>query len=200
MAAAYNNRAVAWEKQGKPMAALADYSRALSADPRYSLALRNRAALEIRLRLLGLAIRDYREAAAIRPDDVAALRGQAYVEMRLGDLDRSMASLDAAMRFRPDDAAVQFDRAMVYSYTAREHSTGHLIDGQVPTQFMGVAPQTARELRDDWYQVVDACGDAIRIDPSRTAAYALRAEAYHALGHESAAQRDRAAARRRGWQ
>jgi tetratricopeptide (TPR) repeat protein len=109
-------RAVALDASGQTDKALEDYSAAIKADPKSSLAFLGRGVLlAVRKRAYDRAIADFDRVLALEPDNVEALvsRGDAF--SLLGDPGRAMADLNRAVALAPGNATVLVARGQVES-------------------------------------------------------------------------------------
>jgi tetratricopeptide (TPR) repeat protein len=109
-------RAVALDASGQTDKALDDYSAAIKADPKSSLAFLGRGVLlAAHKRAYDRAIEDFDKVLVIEPDNVDALvsRGDAFAQ--LGDLGRAMADLNRAVTLAPDKPTVLVTRGQVES-------------------------------------------------------------------------------------
>ena len=109
-------RAVALDASGQTDKAMEDYSAAIKADPKSSLAFLGRGVLlAVRKRAYDRAIEDFDKVLVIEPDNVEALvsRGDAFGQ--LGDLGRAMADLNRAVALAPDKPTVLVARGQIES-------------------------------------------------------------------------------------
>ncbi len=106
-------RAVALDASGQTDKALEDYSAAIKADPKSSLAFLGRGVLlAVRKRAYDRAVEDFDKVLVIEPDNVEALvsRGDAFFQ--LSDLGRAMADLNRAVALAPDKPAALLARGL----------------------------------------------------------------------------------------
>jgi tetratricopeptide (TPR) repeat protein len=110
-ALALYRRAAALNASGQTDKALADYSAAIKADPKASLAFLGRGVLlAARKRSYDRAIEDFDKVLVLEPDNVEALvsRGDAFSQ--LGDTGRAIADLTRAVALAPDNPIVLLAR------------------------------------------------------------------------------------------
>jgi tetratricopeptide (TPR) repeat protein len=109
-------RALAEGATGQTDKALDDYSAAIKANPKASLAFLGRGVLlAVRKRAYDRAIEDFDKVLAIEPDNLEALisRGDAFSQ--LGDMGRAMADLNRAVSLAPENATILIARGQVES-------------------------------------------------------------------------------------
>jgi hypothetical protein len=98
---AYTNRG--WARSDDPEAAIADYSAAIRANPRYYLAYFNRGnALQARGDLAA-ALGDYDVAIALLPEDPKAYNNRGWVRQQLGDWHGAITDYRRALELAPRD-------------------------------------------------------------------------------------------------
>lgn len=112
----FASRGDAWLKEEEPIAAIADYARALDIDAQNVTALRGRA---LALSLLGrheLAVGDWTQLAKLQPEasEIYCRRGEAWLAARDGD--RALADYDYAIELNPNDTEAFIGRAAVHEF------------------------------------------------------------------------------------
>jgi tetratricopeptide (TPR) repeat protein len=114
LAVSYFNRGTAYGKKGDPDHAIADFDRAILAEPKYVNAYNNRSIAYRNKGNFDRAISDATEAINLDQSYAPAwgTRGTAY-ELK-GDLDRAIADLDEAIKLDPQLAAAYNSRSVTY--------------------------------------------------------------------------------------
>lgn len=102
LAAAYNNRGVAYQKKRDFRRALADYDQAARLEPKSSTAVMNRGNAHAMLGEYEAAIVDYEAALDLKPLNPWALMNMAMARKELGQFDKALAHLDHAFKIRKD--------------------------------------------------------------------------------------------------
>ncbi|MGH6826052.1 caspase family protein [Methyloceanibacter sp.] len=137
---AYNNRALAYSKQGDLPRAMADYEQAVRLDPTNATIHNNFGVAYNAQHDFDRAITEYNKAIALDPKyaDAFSNRGDAY-RMK-GDYDRSISDLGKAIRLKPGLAISYTSRGLTYVKkgdrerassdfrAALSHLTGHPTD------------------------------------------------------------------------
>jgi tetratricopeptide (TPR) repeat protein len=109
-------RAVALDASGQTDKALDDYSAAIKADPKSSLAFLGRGVLlAVRKRAYDRAIEDFDKVLVIEPDNVEALMSRGDAFGQLGDLGRAMADLNRAVTLAPNNPTALLARGQIES-------------------------------------------------------------------------------------
>jgi tetratricopeptide (TPR) repeat protein len=106
-------RAVALDASGQTDKAMEDYSAAIKADPKSSLAFLGRGVLlAVRKRAYDRAVEDFDKVLVIEPDNVEALvsRGDAFGQ--LGDPALALNEYNAALRIDPNRALSLYGRGL----------------------------------------------------------------------------------------
>jgi len=104
-------RATAYAKLGEYARAIADYDRAIEADPERAVLYANRGAAYASLGRYGWAVADYGQAIQVDPQEAEfyANRGAAYAYV--GDYGRAIQDLERAVEIAPEEAGFQYTRA-----------------------------------------------------------------------------------------
>ncbi|HEY4918468.1 MAG TPA: tetratricopeptide repeat protein [Xanthobacteraceae bacterium] len=162
----YFATAFAAAEKGDVAGAIADYTKAIEADPAFEAALLDRGMICERQGNLDAAIADYGKAIKIGPAAVTArgliIRGLAYEKK--GDLDRAIADYTRVIR-QSGGAGAYFLRGK------------------------------ARLAKGDHRRAIKDFTKAINLDPHAAVAYQARADAYTQQGDGARAQADHEAAR-----
>jgi tetratricopeptide (TPR) repeat protein len=179
-------RAVALDASGQTDKALDDYSAAIRADPKSSLAFLGRGVLlAVRKRAYDRAIEDFDKVLVIEPDNVEALlsRGDAFAQ--LGDLGRAMADLNRAVTLAPDNPTVLLTRGQVESRrgnlagAARDYEAALKLDARYADAMINLA--AIRSMQGQSGAAVDLLDQAIAIDRRNPLAFYNRGYAEFAL-------------------
>ena len=162
-------RAVALDASGQTDKALEDYSAAIKADPKSSLAFLGRGVLlAVRKRAYDRAVEDFDKVLVIEPDNVEALvsRGDAFAQ--LGDLGRAMADLNRAVALAPDKPTVLVTRGQVESRrgnlagAARDYEAALKLDARYADAMINLA--AIRSMQGQSGAAIDLLDQAIAID------------------------------------
>jgi tetratricopeptide (TPR) repeat protein len=179
-------RAVALDSSGQTDKALEDYSAAIKADPKSSLAFLGRGVLlAVRKRAYDRAIEDFDKVLVIEPDNVAALvsRGDAFAQ--LGDLGRAMADLNRAVALAPDKPTVLVTRGQVESRrgnlagAARDYEAALKLDQRYAAAMINLA--AVRSMQGESGAAIELLDQAIAIDRRNPLAFYNRGYAEFAL-------------------
>ena len=179
-------RAVALDASGQTDKALEDYSAAIKADPKSSLAFLGRGVLlAVRKRAYDRAIEDFDKVLVIEPDNVEALlsRGDAFAQ--LGDLGRAMADLNRAVALAPDKPTVLVTRGQVESRrgnlagAARDYEAALKLDPRYAYAMINLA--AVRSMQGQSGAAIDLLDQAIAIDRRNPLAFYNRGYAEFAL-------------------
>ena len=179
-------RAVALEASGQTDKAMEDYSAAIKADPKSSLAFLGRGVLlAVRKRAYDRAIEDFDKVLVIEPDNVEALvsRGDAFGQ--LGDLGRAMADLNRAVALAPDKPTVLVARGQIESRrgnlagAARDYEAALKTDPRYTAALINLA--AVRAMQGQPGAAVTLLDQAITFDPRNPLAFYNRGYAEFAL-------------------
>jgi tetratricopeptide (TPR) repeat protein len=179
-------RAVALDASGQTDKAMEDYSAAIKADPKSSLAFLGRGVLlAVRKRAYDRAVEDFDKVLVIEPDNVEALvsRGDAFGQ--LGDLGRAMADLNRAVALAPDKPTALVARGQIESRrgnlagAARDYEAALKIDPRYATALVNLA--AVRAMQGQPGAAVALLDQAITIDPRNPLAFYNRGYAEFAL-------------------
>ena len=106
----YNNRGIAYVKQGKLAQALSDYNKAIEIDPNYTEAYNNRGAVYNRQHKFTQALSDYDKALEISPKCAEAYGNRGVVEDKEGNVAQALSDYDEALAINPDYAEAYNNR------------------------------------------------------------------------------------------
>ena len=169
-------RAVALDASGQTDKALEDYTAAIKADPKSSLAFIGRGVLlAVRKRAYDRAIEDFDKVLVIEPDNVEALvsRGDAFGQ--LGDLGRAMADLNRAVTLAPDKPTVLLTRGQVESRrgnltgAARDYEAALKLDPRYAAAMINLA--AIRLMQGQPGAAIELLDQAIAIDRANPLAF-----------------------------
>ena len=179
-------RAVALDASGQTDKAMEDYSAAIKADPKSSLAFLGRGVLlAVRKRAYDRAVEDFDKVLVIEPDNVEALvsRGDAFAQ--LGDLGRAMADLNRAVALAPGKPTVLLARGQVESRrgnlagAARDYEAALKLDARYADAMINLA--AVRSMQGQSGAAIDLLDQAIAIDRRNPLAFYNRGYAEFAL-------------------
>ena len=179
-------RAVALDASGQTDKALEDYSAAIKADPKSSLAFLGRGLLlAARKRAYDRAIEDFDKVLVIEPDNVEALvsRGDAFGQ--LGDLGRAMADLNRAVALAPDKPTTLVARGQVESRrgnlagAARDYEAALKLDPRYVAAMVNLA--AVRSMQGQSGAAIELLDQAIAIDRRNPIAFYNRGYAEFTL-------------------
>lgn len=179
-------RAVALDASGHTDKALDDYTAAIKADPKSSLAFLGRGVLlAARKRAYDRAVEDFDRVLVIEPDNVEALvsRGDAFAQ--LGDLGRAMADLNRAVALAPDKPTVLLARGQAESRrgnlagAARDYETALKLDPRYAAALVNLGAVRSMQGKPD--AAIDLLDRAIAIDRRNPLAFYNRGYAEFSL-------------------
>ena len=179
-------RAVALDASGHTDKALDDYTAAIKADPKSSLAFLGRGVLlAVRKRAYDRAVEDFDKVLVTEPDNVEALvsRGDAFAQ--LGDLGRAMADLNRAVALAPDKPTVLLARGQAESRrgnlagAARDYETALKLDPRYAAALVNLGAVRSMQGKPD--AAIDLLDRAIAIDRRNPLAFYNRGYAEFSL-------------------
>ena len=186
VAAAYNNRGMAYTYQGKFEQAIADLDEAIRLQPNYPDAYGNRGNAYTNQGQLVQAFTDYNQALILRPNDPATYnnRGNAYFHKR--NLNLAISDFDQALHLRPNYPAAYNNRGMTYTYQGKFEQAIADLDEAIRLQpnypdaygNRGNAYANQGQL----VQAIDDYNQVLILRPSDPATYNNRGSAYLAKG------------------
>jgi tetratricopeptide (TPR) repeat protein len=114
LAAAYNNRGVAYRLRANYAQAIDDFNEAIRLVPNYANAFNNRGVAYRNMGDLDRAVADYDQAILIKPDYVAAFynRGLAFADKK--EYAKAISDFTAVLRVDPKNPAVLYRRGTTY--------------------------------------------------------------------------------------
>jgi lipoprotein NlpI len=156
----YGNRGKAYDAKGEPDRAIADYTQAISLNPKSSTFYNNRGIAYRHKGDADRAIADYTQAISLDPKDHEAYYNRGIIYGNKGDVDRAIADYTQAISLNPKDPDFFNNRAFAY------RSKG----------------DTDRAIAD--------YSEAIRLNPKSDIFYARRGRAYFYGGNPAKALAD----------
>jgi tetratricopeptide (TPR) repeat protein len=113
-APAYNNRALAFEEQGNPDRAIADFQEAIRLDATYYLAFNNLGALYGSADMPDKAIEAFSRSIELQPNDSNSYFNRGVAYSVTGKLDEALADFTKTIELNPNDADAYTRRAKLY--------------------------------------------------------------------------------------
>ncbi|MCO5172221.1 MAG: protein kinase [Planctomycetes bacterium] len=169
-----------------PVAAQADYDRALALDPDLAQALYGRASVRQLLGDHAAARRDLDRVIALRPSETSSRLSRASVSIHLGDLDGAREDVERALDLRPGSALALAFRARIRAATGdlpgAVADAEAAVDGAREHRLAWRALATARERLLGPAAALEAWEQAVRLDPDKPEIRRARAEARQAAG------------------
>lgn len=114
LAAAFNQRGIAYGRQGDYQHAIADYDEAISLDPKHVSAYNNRGIAYARSGDYERAIADYDEAIQLDPKYALAYNSRGFAYTRRGDDNHAIADLSEAILLDPKLVSAYSNRGAAY--------------------------------------------------------------------------------------
>ena len=114
VAAAYNNRGIAFTDEVLYDRAIADFTQAIALKPDADGAYINRGIVYDDRGLHDRAIADYTQAIALKPDDADGYFNRGYDYWLKGLYDQAIADYTQVIALKPDDANGYFKRGVTY--------------------------------------------------------------------------------------
>jgi tetratricopeptide (TPR) repeat protein len=114
LARLHARRGGAYQAQGKPDRAIADYNESMRIDPTYPAAYNNRGNTWYRSGRLDQAIADYDQALRLDPKYEVALVNRGAAWATKGDVERALADFDQAIKLNPQHADAHYSRGRLW--------------------------------------------------------------------------------------
>jgi tetratricopeptide (TPR) repeat protein len=113
-ARALNNLGMEWNREGRPMQAIACFDEALKRSPTDVDTYNNRALVLADMGRYELALRDYTRAIEINPDDAKAWFNRGLAHAALQQWDLAIGDYGQSIEIKPDDAGIWYSRGNLY--------------------------------------------------------------------------------------
>jgi Tfp pilus assembly protein PilF len=170
---------------GRPAEAVADFDRALAANPDYAEALNNRGRAHHALGDTAKALADFDCAVQLSPASVAALHNRGSLHLALGNLPLALADFDRALQSDPDHVATLVQRG-----TARKQAgdlAGALADCDCALVLLPDGRQAAafhlrggiRVLQNDFAGAIIDYNRALALEPANAVFHVSRGNAHY---------------------
>ena len=114
LAAAYNDRGLAYANMGNQDKAIEDYEKALSINSKSAFAYNNRGNAYLSKRDYNRAIDDYTKAAELYPQLGFAYSGRGFANFQLKEYDNAISDYTQAIAIAPDDSSLYTLRRNAY--------------------------------------------------------------------------------------
>jgi tetratricopeptide (TPR) repeat protein len=114
LAAAFNNRGVAYRVKGEYDKAIADFNEAIKLRPEFANAFNNRGVAYRNVGDLGRAVADYDQAIRLKPDYTAAFYNRGIALNQRGEYERAVVDFTSVLRVDPNNATVLYRRGAAY--------------------------------------------------------------------------------------
>jgi len=124
LTAAFENRALAYDKLDRPNDALADYASAISLEPTDPRAYLGRGILMLNRGAPDRALPDFGRALELSPDLVTARYNRGVAFLQLGELARAEEDFSAVIGHDPKDAGAFLNRARVRAELGSDKARG----------------------------------------------------------------------------
>jgi tetratricopeptide (TPR) repeat protein len=157
---AYDNRGTVWHAKGDNDRAIADYTAAITLNPRDTVAYDNRGTAWRDKGDHARALADYNVAIKLNPDNAAAYNNRGNIWHEQGDNARAVADYSEAIRLEPKYALAYCNRGNAW------HARG------------------------DNIRAIADCSEAIRLDPNSAVSYRIRGVINFDAGDFAAAAQD----------
>lgn len=193
-AAAYNNRGVAYAKNGAFGSAIKNFNKAINLKPNYEKAYSNRGNAYGELLKFGQAITDISRAIDLNPKYATAYCNRGRIHHKKRELDRAMQDLDKATKLDPFLAEAYNNRGAVY-LSRRKYSRAI----QDFNKAIGLSPKhaeaynnrgTAFAQRRDFDSAIADFNVAIKYKPRDAQCYSNRGMAHYENGKNDLAIAD----------
>ena len=125
----YNNRGMAWCKNGDYDLAMADFNKAMEIDPRNAEIFNNRGTIWFYKGQFDRAISDYDKALGIDPDFAKAYTNRGAAWFCKGNFDLALLDYNKALEIDPDNVEINRQRAWILSNTS-EQARKHKIEAR----------------------------------------------------------------------
>jgi tetratricopeptide (TPR) repeat protein len=190
----YYNRGLAHFQRKLWDNAIADYSRAIEIDPKYTDAYYSRGLIYDNFSQWNQAIADYSKAIEIDPIYIRAYNERSIIYGKTGQLDKAIADCSKAIEIDPKSAEVFDNRGLAYGYLGQwdkaiaDYTRAIEINAKSAQAYdnRGVAYLNLNQPD----KAVADCSNAIKIDPDYAKAYNDRGFSYSILKQYDKAAED----------
>jgi lipoprotein NlpI len=182
LAWAFNNRGLAYAKNGQYDRAIADYDQAIRLNPQDANAFNNRGVAYDDKSQYDRAIQDYDQAIRLNPQDGDYFNNRCIAYRNKGQYDRAIQDCDQAIRLNPQDADYFNNRCIAYRNKGQYDRAIQDCD-----QAIRLNPQDADHFNNrgnaysakgDYDRAIADYSEVIRLDPKNARAYISRGRAY----------------------
>ncbi len=186
LAKAYNNRGVAYHGQSRFDSAIADYSNAISNNPKYALAYSNRGLAYSKKSLYSLAIKDYDTAIRLKPRDAGTYDNRGLAYSYQGNYARAIQDHNKAIRIKRKDPISYNNRGFAYHQKGdfdraiADYTQAIRFNPKYALAYDNRGLAYARKKRFE-RAIIDHT-QAIRLVPAQASYYSNRATAYRNAG------------------
>ena len=187
------NLGVGFFELGQYRDAIAEYTRAIEAEPSMIAAYLNRARAYERLRQLREAAADYASALQLDPQAADAYLGRGAMLLADGDPGRSVDDFNRAIQLQPSWIAPYFNRGMAYlqlGYWAEADRDFTVVVGRSPQDAAAFLNRGRARAGAGMAEAGADYDRALEIDPEWGGAWFARGQYWDARGNVEAANRD----------
>lgn len=185
-AIAYYDRGTAYRHQGDPDRAIADFTQAVSLDPKRADAFNNRGLSYQDKADFDRALADYDAAIRINPRYAEAYSNRGLVDIAKGLYEQALTDYGRAVAINPRLAEAYFGRGTAYQnlkqvdHAIAEYGRAIAINPRYSEAYNNRAD--AYQNKGDFDRAIADVSQAIRVNPQLAEAYYTRGEIYKAKG------------------
>jgi len=110
----YNDRGIAYYKQGQFDQAMADFNKAIELNPIFPQAFLDRGSIYMQQGRIPQAMADFSQAIAINPKYLEAYNNRSYFYTLTGHLTQALSDLDKIIEINPNYEGAYFNRGNIY--------------------------------------------------------------------------------------
>jgi tetratricopeptide (TPR) repeat protein len=194
LAAAFNNRGLAYVKKGEYDRAIQDYDEAIRLDPNFAKAFNNRGAAYAAKGENDRAIQDYDEAIRLNPNEAIPFGNRGFAYDKKGQYDRAIQDFDKVIQLNPNDAKAFYIRGLAYDHKGQYDRAIQDYDGAIRLDpndaiaFWGRA--NAYDKKGQYDREIQDFDKVIRLMPNNADAFYNRGNAYDKKGQYDRAIQD----------
>ncbi|WP_287958768.1 tetratricopeptide repeat protein [Filomicrobium sp.] len=189
---AYFNRGWSHRNADDNAKALADFNRAAKYYPDYSRTYASRALVHNDLGNLEEAVRDLDRAIALNSEDWSAFFSRAVILRKLSRREDALTDLDRSAQLKKDEAKVGILRGLILAELGRFDAAHRQVEDLASTKASKAEVSYVRGVLDlregNLSNALAHSNTAIDLEPTFTAAYALKGEIMEARGDNAAAK------------